>query len=688
MRRLAALVLVGSICLAAVLAAQDIPASNQTFRTGVDVIQIDVTVLDKDRRPIRGLTAGDFVVKEDGRPQRIVAVAEIDAATADPAPSAWMRYAPRDVATNDLADQVGDGQAVAIVLDDFSIPDDSVDMAVGTRDVARYIVNSLGPSDLAAVVFPFKPGRTQDFTHDRSKLLSAIDKFESEQPEFRFLQPHLPGRMEGDVQRYSPALGRHPCLQVEPVIPTLRAVTSRLAAVPNRRKALFFVSVGVSFTFVPGNSRCQGLLYDEMRRTFETAQRFNVNIHSVDPAGAAGYQRYLQQSRIDYDRVRAVPARDLIDARRWAKVRHDFLETLGEQTGGRPIVDSDDLEASIAEVFEEYGAYYLIGYETTNPAPDGKFRRLDVEVRGRDADVRTTSGRWAPDKDRTIAATGPRAGGFCVLDCFHEPPPASDFQLVGLTPLSPLRVRAAVYPIARSASPAGASNLVELAAVLTVRLGTVLRAASDTLTLIRTTHAADGRSSPPGQETFTRSIEPGPRDEARYDVWSRFSLPPGRHQVRFNATSRAADASGSVIVDVDVPDLSRPVPTASPVVLGERPSPDREHPLAALLPVVPTTLRDFTTADRVSAFVRLFGGEAEPERPVVVTARILDADSAEVFAAAPVSFSPDAFVADRSAGYALDLPLSSLKSGLHLLSITAAFDDTLLVRRDLVFRVR
>ena len=37
-----------------------------TFRTGVDVVQLDVTVLDKDRHPVRGLTAEDFTILERG----------------------------------------------------------------------------------------------------------------------------------------------------------------------------------------------------------------------------------------------------------------------------------------------------------------------------------------------------------------------------------------------------------------------------------------------------------------------------------------------------------------------------------------------------------------------------------------------------------------------------------------------
>src|SRR5437867_416727 len=94
------------------------PAQQPTFRAGVDVIRLDVSVLDKNRRPVRGLTADKFTVLENGKPQRIVALSEVDAGERDPMPTAWMRHVPRDIAANDLADQVGDGRLFGIILDD------------------------------------------------------------------------------------------------------------------------------------------------------------------------------------------------------------------------------------------------------------------------------------------------------------------------------------------------------------------------------------------------------------------------------------------------------------------------------------------------------------------------------------------------------------------------------------------
>ena len=39
------------------------------FPAGADVVSVDVSVVDGDGRPVRGLTAADFVVEVDGRPR-------------------------------------------------------------------------------------------------------------------------------------------------------------------------------------------------------------------------------------------------------------------------------------------------------------------------------------------------------------------------------------------------------------------------------------------------------------------------------------------------------------------------------------------------------------------------------------------------------------------------------------------
>src|SRR3972149_5122737 len=55
-----------------VAAQQPQPSQSPVFRLAIDLVHLDVSVLDRDRRPVRGLTEKDFTVLEDGQPQPIV----------------------------------------------------------------------------------------------------------------------------------------------------------------------------------------------------------------------------------------------------------------------------------------------------------------------------------------------------------------------------------------------------------------------------------------------------------------------------------------------------------------------------------------------------------------------------------------------------------------------------------------
>lgn len=77
-------------------------ARQPVFRAGTDVVRLEVTVLDADRRPVEDLTAADFTVTEDGNEQPIVAFTRVDLPPLTTAQStaAWVTEAPIDAVSN------------------------------------------------------------------------------------------------------------------------------------------------------------------------------------------------------------------------------------------------------------------------------------------------------------------------------------------------------------------------------------------------------------------------------------------------------------------------------------------------------------------------------------------------------------------------------------------------------------
>ena len=93
---------------------------------------------------------------------------------------------------------------------------------------------------------------------------------------------------------------------------------------------------------------CTASLAERMQRVFRAAQRANININSVSPSTYRGER---------------------------ANGRRDMLEIMADDTGGHAVVNTDDILGGVDDLFEEAASYYLVGYQTSNGAPDGKFRK-------------------------------------------------------------------------------------------------------------------------------------------------------------------------------------------------------------------------------------------------------------------------------------------------------------------------
>ena len=651
--------------------AQAPPQDQQqpVFRAGVDVISLDVSVLDKDRRPVRGLKAEDFTVVENGKPQRIIAVTEMAGTDRDPAPSAWMRHVPPDVSANDLTDMTGDGRFVAIVMDDWNVPFDDHELILSARQVGRYLVDQLAPSDVGAVIFPQMAGKTQDFTTDRQKLVAAIDKFDP--PEVRYIErrPMGLGPGGGDMpQRFAPILMRSECQRSQPTVPTLDTVVARLATVPNRRKTVILVSTGLPISFLGGRG-CPAELADIMKNVFRRAQRANVNIYSVDPGGMNGYADYLQ-SPVRRGGRPADNVMPLAQANAAVKVRRDFMEIMADHTGARAIVNTDHLGDEIDRMMAEASSYYLVGYQTSNGQPDGKFRRLDVKVSRAGLNVRTRSGFYAADESGTKDREGT--------------PGSNELGLTGMASATRLALRAQVVAVSPSATNPKEADVVVL---LGVRTPGIRLEAADTLTLVRTLYDASGKPGPPTQEKVQIAAPAAGNEDLRYEVFQRFTLAPGRWELRINATSARLDTSGTVYDEFEVPDFARQGLALTPALIGQKIAEGRTDPLAGLVPIVPTTSRDFAPGTAVTAYLRVLQGGTTEVGAVKMAVQVLNTADAKVFESSS-TIEPTAFGASRNAPFETPLPLDKLERGQYLLSIAAERADGAKTRSDVIFRVR
>lgn len=149
---------------AATLAGQQ-PPQTPVFRSSVEVTSVDVGVVDRDGKPILGLSASDFIVQVDGAPRRALTAEWVSLVTpAKPeAPPPPPGYSSNENATG--------GRLILIVIDQ---PNIRFGGAAGVRKAVNGFIDRLQRSDRIAAVGIGPGSASTPFTADREKVKQAI----------------------------------------------------------------------------------------------------------------------------------------------------------------------------------------------------------------------------------------------------------------------------------------------------------------------------------------------------------------------------------------------------------------------------------------------------------------------------------------------------------------------------------
>ncbi|HEX6323277.1 MAG TPA: hypothetical protein VFZ36_06080, partial [Vicinamibacterales bacterium] len=158
-----------AICAAAFGAGGQQPQVPGAFRSRITLVPVDVRVLDRDGRPVAGLTREDFQVFEDGRPQEIAAFEHV-VFTGDAAADASgdTRPALRRAAGPDLSAPSGRVFLFVLGRGRLQYPTRILDALVD------FVDTRLLPQDHAAVI---AYNRATDFTRDHEKIRAVIAAF-------------------------------------------------------------------------------------------------------------------------------------------------------------------------------------------------------------------------------------------------------------------------------------------------------------------------------------------------------------------------------------------------------------------------------------------------------------------------------------------------------------------------------
>jgi VWFA-related protein len=639
-------------------AQQAPPTPPPTFRGGVDVVQVDVSVLDKSRRPVRGLSATDFTLLEDGKPRPIVAFVPVEVAEREDTPgrARWVRDVGPDVVSNDVRPE---GRLVVIMFD-WSIRFEDAELA---KRIARAAVDQLGPDDLAAVVFSSafaNNGTPQNFTADRGRLIAAIDRPFALALHNPPIGPGHDPRNGNEVMIDDPeGYESGDCLCRVCVAETITRVANAVRDVQGRRKTLLFIGTyfrsyealqGPANRPTPGppaaitgvvrpsvnTMACSSYLKDARQKMERATSLANLTIHTLDPVGIETALNSPMGGELNGMRV-----------------RQDDLAVLADMTGGRTVMNTEAPEALLPSIFGESHSYYLLAFAPADPKATGKFHNIAVKVGRPDVSVRTRSGYYAGETRAADRAT--------IVS------PETAAALEGVLPRNdvPLTVSAAPFAV-----PGATDSAV--AVVLGVRQPRPPDGQSRPVKVLAVAFDRNGRSVQSETQTVGITWKPDASGKMPYEIVSRLSLKPGRYEVRL-ALDAAPNQRASVYTYVDVPNFDKEPLSLSGLVLDATPAvlSAPRNVFADLLPVSMTAARRFAHADRVRAFVRVHQAAGKPAEQTTMTARITDTSGQEVLNEV-TTLAPERFAAGRGADYRVDLPLERLSSGEYLVTVEAS----------------
>ena len=142
-----------------------------TFKTGVDLIRLDVTVVEKDGNPIADLNSEDFEVRVDGKVRPVVTSRFLSLAprVMDGTPGSSLA-ATRDYSGNDSG---VNGRLLVLAVDHESLP---VGAGRPLMIAASELLHRMGPADKVALVLVPQPGQRIEFTNDIEEVKRGLSR--------------------------------------------------------------------------------------------------------------------------------------------------------------------------------------------------------------------------------------------------------------------------------------------------------------------------------------------------------------------------------------------------------------------------------------------------------------------------------------------------------------------------------
>ncbi len=373
--------------LAALLAAQPLIPQTAKFTINTNVVIVNVTVLNRDGKPVENLTKGDFTVYEDGKLQKLQAVdfqrlsnqllPPPDQVKASEPPKGYNPDAEKAAANKELLSKYQDRRLMVLFFDFGSMQPAE---QIRSREAAiKFLTTQMTASDMVSILTYGNELKTvQDFTSDRDLLIATINKFRagesSENATFADEgadSQDQSGQFVADETEFNIFNADLKLAALEDAARTLGQYSAK--------KALIYISSGIQKNGVDNQS--------QLRATVNTAVRANVAFYPIDARGLTALVPggdATQQGAVGNNLYSGAGQNTL---RNNFVNQQETLATLAIDTGGKALLDSNDLTEGMRQVQKDFSSYYILSYVSSNTAVNGAYRRIQVKLAPRLADL-------------------------------------------------------------------------------------------------------------------------------------------------------------------------------------------------------------------------------------------------------------------------------------------------------------
>jgi len=535
---------------------------DDVIRVKTELVQTDVTVVDKRGRFVNGLRGEDFELRVDAKPQSLSFFEEVAAGSADEEKQlAAARKGDKAALAKGTPDSATDrGRVVFFFVDDVHLTGEGLTRARSV--ITHFVENKMTAKDRVAVISTSgQIGFLQQLTDNKAVLREAISRLNSKfNPEttasqvpisevdatlvanhgdrglFAYLMEATMKEFQTNaLNAYTIVTNRVRQINAQSKLSEINSL-SRLenfvrSTVPlPGRKLLFFISDG----FVVDAKRSNGS--DVMRRVINEAARVGVVIYSL------GTRPNILGPGIDVS-TNAYPdfsprtaGRSLAES----KLPQEPLETLAEETGGRSYLNASALDDGVGEALTESSAYYLLAWRPDSENQRSGKSRLKVVVKDR-PDLRVRMRQHFFDfRENTRVETTARSP--------RTPDDELKIALGSLYPRRdlPISVSASFATTAGKGTVLNASMQIDGASL---SFGEREQAIVDVLGI-----AVDDRGR---FASFKQKLDI-PREvvlrrDGRFINWTQaLSLPPGLYQVRVAVRDRQTGRTGSAMTWLEI----------------------------------------------------------------------------------------------------------------------------------------